>query len=81
MIIYVLEMCRWASSENHSYVSGVYSTLKMALKEGIEHAEFRAGKYEPKIYMTTLDTSVTHNILCDNLTEALKLYEELKDEA
>lgn len=72
--VYAVEMCRWGSNENHSYFSGVFTSLKQALAEGIQHAQFRGGKYEPYITMTELDSIKVHNHLCRNLEEAQALY-------
>lgn len=75
--IYVVEMCRWGSNENHSYFFGAYTTLKKALEEGIQHASFRGRKYEPYITMSELDTISVHNHMCRTLEEAQALYVEI----
>lgn len=74
--IYVLEMCRWADNNNHSYCSGVYSTFLKALDSGLRHSSFRANKYEPQVYMVDIDGDV-HNIMCRSMDEANYLYKEL----
>jgi hypothetical protein len=45
--IYILNTRRWAGEEPHSYVAAVFDSVVAALKEGLEHAEYRANKYEP----------------------------------
>lgn len=78
MIVYVLMMCRYGDSESHSYVSGVYTSLVSACKEGIEHSEYRANKYEPYIYMIGVDDVKTHNVLARNSNEVKALIESTK---
>ena len=77
MRVYVVEMCRWGSNENHSYCSGVYLTLVKALEEGISHSTFRGRKYEPTIHSMQLESSSEHNRICDGIEQAESLYKEL----
>ena len=78
-MVYVLEMYRWGDTENHSYVTGVYTNLKQALLGGIEHMQYRGGKYEPYITMLEIDKNTTHNHICTNKEEALILLREWED--
>lgn len=43
--IYVVTMYKIAIVEKHSYVLGVYSNRKVAIKEAIEETQERCGKY------------------------------------
>ena len=55
-LIYVVTMYRWGSWEEHSYVTGAYSTLDLALVAAKEEREYRGGKYEYEILEMKLDT-------------------------
>jgi hypothetical protein len=48
-IIFVVEMLRNDTREEHSYVAGVYDDELLALKEAWEHIKFRGGKYGAEI--------------------------------
>lgn len=74
--VYIIEMCRWADSDNHSYCIGACSTLIKALNEGITHSVFRDRKYEPTIYLTEIDGN-GNNKICTNLDEARMLFRDL----
>lgn len=45
-MIYVVTMYRWGSRGNHSYVLGLYRSLKEAIAAGEIETENRAEKYE-----------------------------------
>jgi len=55
MKIYVCEMLRFGSRENHSYIKGVYSTPEEADNHGQLEATDRGGKYEYVVYGYDLD--------------------------
>lgn len=55
MKVYILSMLRNGTREEHSYNSGLYSCLADACIEGIEHENCRAGKYEMRIELGTVD--------------------------
>ena len=55
MEIYIVEMLRWGSRDNHSYVHGVYSTEDLARASAKEEEESRGGKYEAEIICYTVD--------------------------
>ena len=42
---YVVEALRWGDRENHSYVVGVYDTMKLALVAKATEEAWRGGKY------------------------------------
>lgn len=44
-VIFVIEMLRYNSRENHSYVGGVFDDEVTALAEAWDHMKMRAGKY------------------------------------
>ena len=46
MKVYIVEMLRWGERSNHSYVAGVYKSLKEAEKAGMEEDRNRGGKYD-----------------------------------
>lgn len=56
--LYVVVMYRWGDVENHSYVLGVYDSLKVAEFEGQKQRDYRGGKYDPKIYITLLNKTI-----------------------
>jgi hypothetical protein len=74
--VYVVEMLRWNSRENHSYVIGCFHTEKEAIKQAVDHMEFRGGKYSAEItgyrneteefYWQALDI---HEIRCEKRLE------------
>ena len=78
MYIYVVEMCRWGSRENHSYSAGVYTSLVAALRAAIKHAEYRARKYEPFITMQQMENQGCNNIICRDLEEAQELLKQIR---
>lgn len=80
MIVYVLTMNRYGSDENHSYVSGVFTSLRQALESGVSHAEYRAYKYEPDIVMTNVDNIQYCRPICRSLDEARHLLAEFTKE-
>lgn len=49
MIIFVVEMLRNDSREEHSYVDGVYDDEIKAMTAATEHMNMRAGKYGAEI--------------------------------
>jgi hypothetical protein len=75
-IVFVLTMRRYGNTESHSYVVAAHTSLKAALKEGIEHMEFRGNKYEPSIDLVYLDESKSFTI-CYNGCEARFLLEQM----
>lgn len=56
VVLYVTEMLRWGSEEDHHYVHGVYSTRAAAAKAGDVEQSWRGGKYEPRIVECVLDS-------------------------
>lgn len=79
--VYVVEMCRWADRENHSYCIGAFSTLLAALAEGLQHAYYRDCKYEPTVSMFEVDHATGNSLVCTNLERANQLYLEIKGKA
>ena len=75
--MYIIKMNRWGSDENHSYIVGVYTSLRKAIREGKKQSQGRSGKYEPMIYSCKLDASFTSRILCRNLEETEELINQL----
>ena len=55
MKLYVVHMYRYGDEDGHSYIEGVYSNRKAAVKHGKAEEVSRAGKYEHKIWVHTLD--------------------------
>jgi len=69
-------MLRWGDDANHSYVTGVFSKLRNACQNGIDHSDHRAGKYEPKITAHELDGNELR-ILVKNKAQAIEMLEEI----
>lgn len=76
--IYIVEMNRWGSTEDHHYIIGVYSSLRKALEAGIENERFRGGcgKYEPFIIKTRVD-SLGANAIVKSVRDAREMLEEM----
>jgi len=76
--IYVVERLRWGGEESHHYVIGVYSNLREAVKDGIEHHDYRGGcgKYQPRIIQTKIDSN-EHNTMVHNIEQAHALMDVL----
>lgn len=55
-IIYVVEMLRNDTREEHSYVTGVFDSEEKAIQEATEHIIFRDGKYGAEIEGLELNT-------------------------
>lgn len=54
--VFAVEMNRWGDRENHHYILGVYSTIRLACEAGLSHREWRDGKYEPCVVETIVDS-------------------------
>lgn len=55
MKLYVVHMYRWGDEENHSYIEGVYDTMEKAVEAEKHEREWRANKYEGKIWVHPLN--------------------------
>lgn len=55
MKLYVVHMYRYGDQDAHSYIEGVYSNRRLAAKHGRSEEVSRAGKYEFKIWIHTLN--------------------------
>ncbi len=77
MTLYIVQMCRYADNESHSYVIGAYSSLRKALEAGLSHAIFRANKYEPTIYKTGINDTHISRTMCLTIDEAQEIYMEI----
>ena len=55
MKVYITEMLRYGSRENHSYVHSAWSTPELAYAAGEAEAADRGGKYEFEIIEMELD--------------------------
>lgn len=75
--VFTVVMQRWGSSENHSYISSINTSLKAALKEGIQHMEYRGGKYEPLIEMRYVDSNLPDCTICRDGDEARFILEQI----
>jgi cytosine/adenosine deaminase-related metal-dependent hydrolase len=53
--LFLVEMLRYGSRENHSYNVGVYSSYKKALKIAHEAMDCRGGKYDAVIHEVHVD--------------------------
>lgn len=63
MRVFVVEMLRWGSRENHSYVHSVHSTALAAEAAGYEAMEERGGKYEMVVTSFSID-GPKHDVVC-----------------
>lgn len=79
-IVYVLEMNRWGDEEQHHYCVGIYTSLRQALLDGIDHSEYRGGKYDPFITMMEVNKNSVHNHICKNVEEARILLREWEED-
>lgn len=55
MKLYIVQMYRWGDEDNHSYIEGVYDTREEAEKHGKAEEEARAGKYDMRIWVHSLN--------------------------
>ena len=60
--VYVVTMYRYGDREKHSYVLGVWSTIKEAELFGLTEESFRGGKYKHHITEWIVDSNE-----CDDL--------------
>ena len=65
MRVFVVEMLRWGSRENHSYVQSVHSTALAAEKAGYDAVEERGGKYEMQVTSFSID-GLKHEVVCQS---------------
>jgi hypothetical protein len=49
-MIFVVEMLRNDSREEHSYIDGVYDDEVLAIKAALEHMKCRGGKYGAEVH-------------------------------
>lgn len=54
--IYIVNMTRWGSRENHSYFLSVHSTMEKAYRAGEKEAMDRGGKYDYEIIISEIDS-------------------------
>lgn len=67
--IYIVTMYRFGYKENHSYVLGVYSSKKKAIRAGKREKDYRGGnKYYPECLLMEIDRSKNHDVIL-NLPE------------
>lgn len=59
MKIYVVTMYRWGNREKHSYVLGVWSEAKKAVRYAVKEANDRGGKYNYEIIASEVDKPAT----------------------
>lgn len=59
-IIHIVQAYRWGDREKHSYVVGVYDTMKQAIEQANKEEEDRGIKYKCAIIRTVLNPE--HNI-------------------
>lgn len=55
MTVFSVTMYRFGSREKHSYILGVYSTLKIAKKAAEDGMKYRGGKYGYEIMSHVID--------------------------
>lgn len=63
MIVYVTEMLRWGSEEDHHYIVGVYSSHDVAEFAGDAEKSWRGGKYEFKIHQIKIDNKIPDEVI------------------
>lgn len=54
--IYVVNMLRWGSAENHSYYLSSHTTMQKAYRAAERETMERGGKYEYEIIISRLDS-------------------------
>lgn len=54
--IYIVNMVRWGSRENHSYFLSSHSTMEKAYRAAEKEAMDRGGKYEYEIIISEVDS-------------------------
>jgi len=54
---------RWGDKECHSYPIGLYGTIEEAIAQGLEHNQYRGGKYDIVVYMCNQSGEMTE--VCD----------------
>lgn len=60
--VYVVTMYRYGNHERHSYVLGVWSNEKDAVKAGFVEETWRAGKYKAEITTWIVDANEYDNL-------------------
>ena len=72
-------MLRWGDPEDHHYVIGVFSSLRLALKAGVENHMHRGGvgKYQPRITQTTLDGDKLNTVV-HSIDQAVSILDEME---
>lgn len=54
--IYIVNMIRWGSRENHSYFLSSHSTIEKAYRAAEKEAMDRGGKYDYEIIISEIDS-------------------------
>ncbi len=53
--VFVITAYRWGNRDNHSYVVGVFSSMKLAKARAYDEEKDRGGKYKCHIVRTQID--------------------------
>lgn len=77
-IVYVVEMLRYGEREEHSYVEGVYSDLKLAEYNAKLHMLDRANKYSAEIRQEIIDHDPPGRGLVMYISEVYETEEDLE---
>ena len=62
MLIHIVEMLRWGSTEKHHYIVGCYTNLEKAHLVGDAEKTWRGGKYEYHIISLVLNEDIDAEI-------------------
>jgi hypothetical protein len=60
--IYIVNMTRWGSRENHSYFLSCYSTIEKAYRAAEIEVMERGGKYDYEIIISEIDSDSKYTI-------------------
>jgi len=63
MIVYVITMYRWGDEESHSYLYGVETDKKEAIRKAAGEEVQRGGKYEAEIAEIEIGHSTTRKYI------------------